>query len=65
MSNFNCEICKAPHYDTRLGYLSGCVHGDQTHCDACKAAFEPVDDHPGWLACPKCWRSVFTEVEQP
>jgi hypothetical protein len=58
MSTFNCPKCNAPHYDTRLGYVSGCEHSPQRKCDACGGDFEPIDDHPGWLGCPSCWRAV-------
>lgn len=55
MSSFNCELCNATHLDTRLGYVSGCIHYEQRHCDACGELFDLVDGSREQLVCPSCW----------
>lgn len=64
MSNFNCEKCDAPHWDTPQGYISGCLcnGGYNQTCDVCKGETELINPD-GWLRCPRCCQVKESENE--
>ena len=57
MSDFICEHCDAPHWDTPRGYVSGCLcygEGGNQVCDVCLNRMEVINPD-GWLRCRFCY----------